>query len=178
MIRIKSNCSLYPLQRVQTHFFFFLLQRCAGMCSLETWIQQRLSHPWVIVCLSQRSPRAPKSWLRGAGPVHGPLQSPQPEPRFMCLLPNAQVGKTPPVALSAWWRGLSAPAKELLSMHRCQIVVGRGDYHEGHFLQLYCLCHSSASQFSGPLYTKPSLNIDSCGIQHRPLRTTGQPQTS
>lgn len=84
---------LLPDQCVQTHFFPALVE-CWNLSSGNLDYTRALSS--VGDCPGQCSPGAPRWRLRGAGATHRFLLVPQP------LLPDVQVGKTPPESLGEW----------------------------------------------------------------------------
>ena len=97
MMHIKSSCFSYLLQCVPTHIF------CSNsMLKRLLWrpgLLKRLFHLWVLskTVFLGGSQTVPKRET-----VHRPLQSPQLEPKSVCLLPNAQVSETTPGSLGTW----------------------------------------------------------------------------
>lgn len=73
----------------------FSLQGCAGTSPLDFCTLTKA--PWFKGdCLNQCSSGAPGPWLRGARASPWATKGPQLGPRSVCLLPDTQVGETPP----------------------------------------------------------------------------------
>lgn len=60
----------------------------------------------------------------GREPIHRPLQGPQPGLRFICLLSNAWMGRTPPRPLGVYGARSHSSHKGIFSMDGCWISVG------------------------------------------------------
>lgn len=86
------------------------------------------------------SERLPYHGQGGLEPVHGYMQRPQLGPRSKSITwcTGRQDSSQAPYCMVLDPTGST---KALLSMDRCQIVVGGGDTDEGHLIQSWCWCH-------------------------------------
>lgn len=95
-------------------------------------LPQGLTHLWVIIY--DCSPGTPGLWLRRSGASYGPLQGPQ--PKYVCLLPDAWVGETPPEAHGI---GAGSHSSHKVVVHGClPDCCGAGDTTERCLFQPSC----------------------------------------